>query len=355
MPDYVAVAGWDIGGVHIKAARALVHGGVLIEPRAAVRPFDVWRTPDDLAQMLRAIADQLGVSDGDPMAVTMTAELSDAFPTKREGVLHVLESVRRAFPRSRPQALGVRGELAALDDAFARPLDFAATNWVAAALLAARYERDCVLVDVGTTTTDVIPVRDGRLACEGRNDTARLAAGELLYTGVVHTNPNTLAGMVPLRGRWCRVAGERFAVMGDVYLALGRIAENVYTCPTPDGREKSRAAALVRLARVVGADREQLDEEELLKLAVFFAERQTQAVGDGLVQVLSRQEYGYGLPVVTAGVGAFVAGAAARRLHLEVLDGRVLWGGAGAALPAVAAAELIAARLTRGATWSMPA
>ncbi|RPI29661.1 MAG: H4MPT-linked C1 transfer pathway protein [Actinomycetota bacterium] len=354
MPDDVAVAGWDIGGVHIKGARAVVSGGALRERRITVRPFEVWRAPDDLPEMLRAVADQLGVSDGDPMAVTMTAELSDVFRTKRDGVTHVIESVRRAFPRTGPQALSVRGELVPVEEALERPLDFAATNWVAAALYAGRFVRDCLLVDVGSTTTDIIAVRDGRLACEGRTDTARLASGELVYTGVVRSNPNTLAEMVPLRGRWCRVAGEHFTVMADVYLALARLPESAYTCPTPDGRAKTREAALERLARLVCADREQLDEEELLKIACFLAERQLRVVTDGLVQVLSRLEYGYGLPVVTAGAGAFLAATAAQRLRLTVIDGRTLWGRAGVALPAAAATELIAARLTKGATWSMP-
>lgn len=353
--DGVGVAGWEVGGAHVKAARAAVRGGALRDRRLVVRPFALRPGLADLPEMLRALGDQLGVVDGDPMGVTMAADLSDAFRSRRDGVRHVLEAFRRAFPRSGPQALSVRGELVDIAEVLARPLDFVSTSWVASALLAARHVRDGVLVDVGSTTTDIVPVRDGRLAAEGRSDTARLAAGELVATGVAGSDPSTLAGMVPLRGRWCRVAGERFTVMADVYLALARLPEAAYTCPTPDGRPKTREAALERLARLIGADREQLTEEELLKIAVYLAERHLRLLSDGLVQVLSRQQYGYGLPVVTAGAGAFLAAAAAERLHLSVLDGRTLWGGAGAALPAVAAAELIAARLTKGATWAAPA
>jgi probable H4MPT-linked C1 transfer pathway protein len=354
MPEAVAVAGWDIGGVHVKAARAVVRDGAVRELRAAVRPFEIWRAPDDLAQVLRAVADELRIADGDPMAVTMTAELSDAFRTKREGVTSVLAAVRRAFPHSQPHVLRVDGELVALEEALGRPLAFAASNWVASALLTARYERDCLLVDVGSTTTDIVPVRDGRIACEGRTDTARLVSGELVYTGVLRTNPNTLATAVPVRGRWCSVAAENFTLMADVYLALGRISASSYTCPTPDGRARTREAALERLARLVCADREQLDEEELLKIACFLAERQERRVMDGLLQVLSRQEYGYGLPLAPAGAGAFLAAAVGARLRLTVLEAGALWGAGGMALPAVAAAQLMAARLTRGAAWSTP-
>jgi hypothetical protein len=345
MPEVIAVAGWDIGGVHVKGARAVVCDGAVKELRAAVHPFEVWRAPDDLSHVLRAVAGELGVADGDPMAVTMTAELSDAFPTKREGVISVLEAVRRAFPRSSPQVLSVEGELVALEAALARPRHFAATNWVAAALLVARHEPDCLLVDVGSTTTDIVPVRQGRIACEGRTDTARLVSGELVYTGALRTNPNTLATEVPT---------ESFTIMGDVYLVLNRLSASAYTCPTPDGRAKTREAALERLARFICADREQLGEEELLKIACFLAERQLAQVTEGLLQVLSRQEYGYGLPLAPAGAGAFLAAAAGQRLRLTVLDPGALWGESGAALPAAAAARLMAARLTRGAAWSTP-
>ena len=355
MPDAVAVAGWDIGGAHVKAARAIVRDGAVTELRAAVRSFEVWRAPDSLAQVLRAVAEQVGVADGDPMAVTMTADLSDAFRTKREGVVNVLEAVRRAFPRSRPHVLSIDGELVALDEALSQPLAFAATNWVAAALLAARYERDCLFVDVGSATTDIVPVRDGRIACEGRTDTARLVSGELVYTGVLRTNPNTLVAAVPVRGRMCAVAAESFTTMADVYLILGRISAEDYTCPTPDGRAKTRDEALERLARLVCADREQLGEEELLKIACFLFESQVRRVTDGLLQVLSRQEYGYGLPLAPAGVGGFLAAAAGARLRVTVLDAGALRREAGAALPAAAAALLMAARLTRGAAWSTPA
>jgi (4-(4-[2-(gamma-L-glutamylamino)ethyl]phenoxymethyl)furan-2-yl)methanamine synthase len=276
------------------------------------------------------------------MALTMTAELSDAFRSKREGVLFVMDGVREAFPESPVFVLDCHGAFAALAEARRRPLDFAATNWVASALYAASRIADCILVDVGSTTTDIVPIRGGLLVCEGRSDLARLTSGELVYSGVLRTNPNTLTGTVPVRGRPCRVAAEHFAVMADAYVLLGRLDAADYTCSTPDGRGTSRDACGDRLARLVCGDRDMLSGTEVIKIARYLVERQLQAVSEGLLQVLSRWDAPAEAPVAPAGLGAFLAAEAAARLGLSVLPAGSVWGDEGAALPAVAAGCLLA-------------
>lgn len=347
--EALEVAGWDIGGVNVKAARLTVRAGDIVTARSHVHPFEIWRRPRQLTTVLRQVAGALGIDDDMPMAVTMTAELSDAFRTKREGVLAVIDGVRCAFPAGSPRVLDTAGDLVTPQAARRRPLDFAATNWVASALFAAERRPDCVLVDVGSTTTDIIPIREGRIAAEGRADVARLAAGELVYSGVLRTNPATLVATVPLRGRSCRVAAESFTQMADVYLLLGRLAPDDYMCSTADGRGAGREEARERLARLVCADAETLAEEETLKLARYLAERQLRQVTDGLLQVLSRQPDAYSLPVAPAGAGAFLAAEAGQRLGLSVLEPDEVWRGVEhVALPAGAVAALLARRLAAG-------
>ena len=52
---------------------------------------------------------------------------------------------------------------------------------------------DALLIDVGSTTADVVPIVAGRVAATGRNDLERLQAGELVYTGVLRTNLAAIA------------------------------------------------------------------------------------------------------------------------------------------------------------------
>lgn len=336
--------GWDVGGVQVKAARVEQGHGASCNVRTAIRPFEVWRGRERLPGVLREVARELEIDGAAPFALTMTAELSDAFRSKREGVLFVMDSVCEAFPGNPVFALDNRGEFAALREARSRPLDFAATNWVASALLAASRVQDCVLVDVGSTTTDIVPIMGGRLVCEGRSDLARLTAGELVYTGALRTNPNTLAAEVPVRGRPCRVAAESFAVMADAYVLLGRLGAADYTCGTPDGRDTSPATCAERLARLVCGDREMLGEGEVTQVARYLVERQLQVISAGLLQVRSRADLPPDAPVAPAGAGAFLAEEVAARLGLRVIPAGSVWGSEGVALPAAAAACLLASR-----------
>src|SRR5690349_1108477 len=174
--DGAAVAGWDIGGANIKAAR-LDRGGL----RVVQRPFAIWQRRDALAATIAELAAELGPA---PHAgVTMTAELSDAFRTKREGVTFVLDALRAALPSARLSVFGVDGQFHDFAAGYAEPLLVAAANWVATAQLVARDYPTCVLVDIGSTTADIIPIRGGQVAASGRNDSERLVRGELLYTG----------------------------------------------------------------------------------------------------------------------------------------------------------------------------
>ena len=338
--DSLVTVGWDVGGVQVKAARVESGAGGTDAVRTAVRPFEVWRGRERLPAVLIEVAGELALDPGTPLALTMTAELSDTFRSKREGVLFVMDGIGEAFPQNPVSVLDSRGEFVALPRARSRPLDFAATNWIASALFAASRVDDCILVDVGSTTTDIVPIKGGRLACEGRTDLTRLSAGELVYTGVLRTNPNTLTASVPVRGRPCRVAAEYFTVMADAYVLLGRLAAADYTCPTPDGRDASPAACAERLARLVCADREMLGEPEIVKIARYLVECQLRVVSEGLLQVVSR---GDEAAVAPAGVGAFLAAEVAGRLGLAVLPAGSIWGDEGVALPAVAAARLLAA------------
>ena len=88
-----AVLGWDIGGVNTKGARV---AQARVVATGAV-PYELQRDPAALTPLLRRLACDIGATPGDAHAVTMTAELSQLFRTKREGVGFVLDAVAAAF------------------------------------------------------------------------------------------------------------------------------------------------------------------------------------------------------------------------------------------------------------------
>jgi probable H4MPT-linked C1 transfer pathway protein len=331
------VIGLDIGGANTKAVWR--DGDAR---RTLLRPYDVARDPDALRGVLGAVVAELEREPVELVAVTMTAELSDAFRTKREGVEVVLDAVEAAVP-GRVLALTTAGELVSLAEARARPLDVAAANWVASGLAVAARHPDALVLDVGSTTADVIPIAGGRVAAAGRCDLDRLLSGELVYTGALRTNLAAIAPRVPLRGGWCPVAAELFAISADVHLILGHLAPEAYTCPTPDGRPASVACARERVARLVCADATQLEIGEIQTIAAHLHDEQVRQVEAAARQVGARLEAA-AAPVVALGVGAFIARAVAERLGRPLRE--LPWSAAERdAAPAAALAELAAARV----------
>jgi probable H4MPT-linked C1 transfer pathway protein len=334
-----AILGWDVGGVNTKVAR-VIQGAVAA---ARARPYEIQREPAALPSLLARLAADLDPAGLAAHAVTMTAELSQLFRTKREGVGFVLGAVTTAFPEAPVRVYAVDGRFLSVAEARAEPLAVAAANWVAAARLVAQSFPDAVFIDVGTTTTDVIPITGGRVAARGRTDYERLREGELVYTGALRTPAEAVAQTVRVRGAPVGVSAEGFALAGDAHLWLGSLAPEDYTVPTPDGRPATREFAGERLARVVCADRELLDEAAIDAIAHGLAEAQVGRVTEAVVRVRHRHP-GVADAVVT-GLGDFMAAEAARRAGLRVTHLGLRLGAAARHAPAAAVALLLEAEL----------
>ena len=139
-----------------------------------------------------------------------------------------------------------------------------------------------------STTTSIIPVVNGKILTEGRNDLEKLQNGELVYSGSLRTNIATIVNRIPVRGCMTRVSSELFSQSGDVHLLLGNIERKDYTAETCDGRGKTRREALARLARVVCADMDMLTEQEIIEIAKFVYSQQIEQIANGLKQVSER-------------------------------------------------------------------
>ncbi len=304
------IVGWDVGGANIKAAR-LEHEGA--PPRLAERALALWREPARLPDVLAEVGAELGPATR--MAVTMTAELADCYATKRDGVAAILDAFGTAFPGADLHVFGVDGRFHGVAEARRKPLSVAAANWRASAALVAERRPEAIFVDMGSTTTDLIPIRGGAVTARGLTDPARLRSGELVYTGLLRTPVCAIVRWLPFRGRRCRVAAELFAIAADAHLWLGRIAEPDYTCDTADGRGRSRRECGARLARMIGADDEMLDASAIEALAIAIAAAQIEQIQGALKQVARRSKAAL---VVVAGQGWAVARDAALGLGLQV-------------------------------------
>lgn len=286
--------GLDIGGANLK--------GAWFDGKNAIcqsLPFALWRQPQRLADTLAQFL--LTFPPTDTLAVTMTGELCDCFADKREGVQQILAAVRQVAVGRRALVWTTDGHFLPLAEAFtALPLTIAASNWLALATWAGRLVREgpALLVDVGSTTSDLIPLLNGTPIPNGRTDPARLRSGELVYTGVRRTPVCALVR----RG----VAAEFFATTLDVYLILQEILEEPENPDTADGRPATVSCAHSRLARMFCADISSSDEVERLALARLVRTRQQRLLASAARKVRQKEHD----VLISAGAGEFLARAA---------------------------------------------
>lgn len=272
--------GLDIGGANIKVAG---------EVRVRTVRFALWREPERLAAVL---ADVLADEPRDePVLVTMTAESCDCFETRAEGVRFVLDAVDAAAGARQVRVWSTTGGFVSSAVAYARPSAVGSANWHALAMAVAAElpEGRALLVDVGSTTTDLVPLCDARVAARGRDDVTRLAAGELVYVGAAGTPVCALASEVRLRGRRTGVVAECFATMADVMVLVGDAAERPECCDTADGRPLTREHAAKRLLRMVGADLDSHSLGDAVELAEQFCDAAVQRLVKGAARVVAEQ------------------------------------------------------------------
>jgi len=289
--------GIDIGGANIKLADG--------QGFAQSHYFPLWQSPNKLEQQLRMIIAQAPPCDH--VAATITGELADCFPTREEGVRFIIGAFERGTDHRHARIYRLDGKIVTPQVALENPLQCAAANWHALARLAGRFGRtgNALLCDIGSTTCDFVWLEDGQPRPQATDDTQRLIAGELVYTGVDRSPICAVAEAIPYRGRRCPLAHELFANMQDVYLTLGDLPEEPTSNVTADGRPATREYALGRLARAICTDKTQFNEQDAREAATEIAGEQLAMLANALELVLSQQS-SQPATVIMSGQGEFL-------------------------------------------------
>lgn len=312
-----SVIGWDIGGAHVKAARAEDGRLVAVTQRACAPHMGLAH----LEQPIRETLAELGSAARH--RVTMTAELSDAFEDRARGVISVAAIVAREIGAG--DILFYAGadgfvSRAALPE-FAGSV--ASANWRASAELAAQHCAEALFVDIGSTTSDLIPIRNSCVSASGATDAERLASGELAYAGFSRGSPQAYALRAPIDGTWTPLVNEAFASMADVRRVLGDLPEGesgADLSPTADGRPKTIPASRARLARLIGRDAAQLSDSQARALADYFARAQMRAIEDQIALLASHDAIAPDAPFIGAGVGRALVARLAQMMARPYLD-----------------------------------
>ena len=309
--------GWDLGGAHLKLARLDAGGDIL---SVTQQPCPLWNGIGELDNALVGLRGEVGSQDT-LHAITMTGELCDVFANRREGVEQIVSCFKRVFEASDVLVYGGYNGWLALDRVMSDAVSVASANWLALAAFVAERVPNSVVLDVGSTTADIILVCAGEVRAAGTNDADRLAKDELLYTGVVRTPVMAVCDRVPYGGRWQNIASENFATMADVYRLLGLLHDGDDQMPTADAQPKDLFSSARRLARMLGFDYEADQFKAIVRVAQYVADCQFERVQRAAACALSRTGEKEEInTIVGAGVGAFVLERLAEYKGMDFLE-----------------------------------
>lgn len=297
------IAGWDIGGAHVKLALLSDSGDIIY---MAQRACPLWKGVEYLQRTLAELAIAADCSDC-RHAVTMTGELVDCFQSREEGVFAIVQAVCTQFTASKVMIFaGLRGFLPAQAIQASDCMDIASANWLASVLLVAKRLPNALFVDIGSTTCDLLLIENAQLQVQGLTDYQRLVSGELLYTGVVRTAVMAIAQQAEFNGHVQGLMAEYFATMADVYRVTGDLREAHDQSETADGAEKTLLASARRLSRMTGYEFAECDLALWQQFAVYLKSCQKTLVSQACQRQMQRSAAAENAVWVGAGVGRFL-------------------------------------------------
>jgi len=292
-------AGFDIGGANIKFAST--------DGRSKQISFPIWKDKHRLAEILGEL--KRFIAPEDLIGVTMTAELADCFEDKKAGVAFIVDQVQKVFADNQPLYYRTDGAMCTAPVAIKSWDLVAASNWHAISCLAFDEDADCrsgFVVDIGSTTTDIIPVRDGSPVIGTQDDLARLSNGQLYYGGIGRTPVCGLLDQIKLDSGLVWIANELFATTRDALIWRNELRADENDLDSADGRSNSRLNAGKRLARMLCSDLGSIDDA----LVDLVADQTKQKLFAGIASSLRRVVSAHPTipPIfVTLGAGAWLA------------------------------------------------
>jgi len=309
--------GWDIGGAHLKMA-SIDHAGAVNFANQLATPL--WKGLDSLENAMSEMHKQIP-ENSVTHTITMTAELADIFKDRATGIKELTGFLGSHFKKEAFQLYAGNSGLIKADEANSYITDIASANWHATASFVAQNKDEGVLIDIGSTTTDIIPFSSGRLLNTAYTDHERLRNNELVYTGIIRTPVMAVVNKIFYDEQWQNIAAENFSTMADAYRLTDELNELDDMMPTADGAGKTPRDSARRLARMIGLDLE--DENNIhpfKEMSMHIAESHLEIINESLLKVLSRAESKRINYLVGAGAGRFLVRKLASINKLQYID-----------------------------------
>jgi len=143
----------------------------------------------------------------------------------------------------------------------------ASMNWHIIASYIKSIGKNIIAIDLGSTTTDIILIKNNKCINIRTDDCSGLKSSELLYTGILRTPTFSVTKYINYNNQKYHLIPEFYSTMGDIYRLLGVISLRDDYSDTADGRSKSTINTLIRISRSFGIDYDKNDKELIINIS----------------------------------------------------------------------------------------
>ena len=251
----ISYIGLDIGGANLKVVGLNRNKKIIF-----VEQFKcpIWRGTDVLVDKFKIFKN---LNPEALMGITMTGELCDNFLNREDGVKKII---------------GCTQKIKCLKYFFTNNKDrfkkkpshkqVASMNWLATAEFISKKITNGLIVDFGSTTIDLILIKNKKCANIFFDDFNRINNSELIYTGCTRTPIFGITNQVILKKKIYNIIPEFFSNTADLYRAIKILPDDLDLYESADGKNKSRTNSLRRVARNFGLDYNTGNKSLILKL-----------------------------------------------------------------------------------------
>ena len=252
--------GWDIGGANTKICVFDSKYNII---ECVSKNIHIWENFEDIKYLFHNICAKY--KDFEIVNyITITAESCDNFISRADGIINILEICNKNMCGQVLYYLN-NNTYAYYERAKKDPYKLFSTNWMLTYSFLNKSEKFNLLLDIGSTTTDII-YKNMKIN-NNITDFHRLSNKTLLYAGVVRTPISMLFDKVFLNDKYVPLINEVYSTTGDIFTITNDIFLENTEYLGADNLAYTKKNSLIRLARNIGIDYEEKIETNITKVA----------------------------------------------------------------------------------------
>ncbi len=257
MKNKIEFLGIDIGGAHLKIIGLDKDGIVIFAEYSSCR---VWEGTKFLGKLFKDL-NNLFPRKTLKCAITITAEMCDNFKDRKEGFKKIIKlcqilEFKKYFYVNNSQIFKKKPKYS----------EFISMNWHSIGRFLENKVDNAILLDFGSTTTDLVCIKDNRIANEYFDDFLRINNYELKYTGFTRTPLYGITHEIKSTNNVQKIIPENFSESSDIYRVLNKLDKKNDVDKTSDNRGKTKKESLIRISRNFGFDYKILFKKKIEKI-----------------------------------------------------------------------------------------